>query len=109
MVFRDLPLRSARGLITPPGTQLQRQITYTSQLVPLLPDFVPTTQNSAFKKWMLDSNSRLHSAMLDKIASTWHHWGFRGPPLIYLVGSLAISDPHINIYVGPPNTCLALK
>ena len=24
-----------------------------------------------------------------------------GPPLIYLVGPLAISDPHINICVGP--------
>ena len=32
-----------------------------------------------------------------------------GPPLIYLVGPLAISDPHINICVGPPNTCIALK
>ena len=31
------------------------------------------------------------------------------PPLIYLVGPLAISDPHINICVGPPNTCVALK
>ena len=30
-------------------------------------------------------------------------------PLIYLVGFLAISDPHINICVGPPNTCDALK
>ena len=32
-----------------------------------------------------------------------------GPLLIYLVGLLAISDPHINICVGPPNTCIALK
>ena len=32
-----------------------------------------------------------------------------GPPLIYLVGLFAISDPHINICVGPPNTCVALK
>ena len=32
-----------------------------------------------------------------------------GPPLIYLVGLLAIWDPHINICVGPPNTCVALK
>ena len=32
-----------------------------------------------------------------------------GPPLIYLVGPLAISDPHVNICVGPPNTCIALK
>ena len=32
-----------------------------------------------------------------------------GPPLIYLVGHLAISDPHINICVRPPNTCVALK
>ena len=32
-----------------------------------------------------------------------------GPPLIYLVGPLAISDPHISICVGPPNTCIALK
>ena len=32
-----------------------------------------------------------------------------GPPLIYLVGPLAISDPHINICVGPQNTCIALK
>ena len=32
-----------------------------------------------------------------------------GPPLIYLVGPLAISDPHINICVGHPNTCIALK
>ena len=31
------------------------------------------------------------------------------PPLIYLVGLLAISDPHINICVGPPYTCVALK
>ena len=31
------------------------------------------------------------------------------PPLIYLVGLLAILDPHINICVGPPNTCVALK
>ena len=30
-------------------------------------------------------------------------------PLIYLVGPLAISDPHINICVGPSNTCVALK
>ena len=32
-----------------------------------------------------------------------------GPPLIYLVGLSAISDPHINICIGPPNTCVALK
>ena len=32
-----------------------------------------------------------------------------GLPLIYLVELLAISDPHINICVGPPNTCIALK
>ena len=32
-----------------------------------------------------------------------------GPPLIYLVGPLAILDPHINICVRPPNTCVALK
>ena len=32
-----------------------------------------------------------------------------GPPLIYLVGPLPISDLHINICVGPPNTCVALK
>ena len=32
-----------------------------------------------------------------------------GPPLIYLVGPLAVSDPYINICVGPPNTCVALK
>ena len=32
-----------------------------------------------------------------------------GPPLIYLIGPLAISDPHINICVGPPNTYIALK
>ena len=31
------------------------------------------------------------------------------PPLIYPVGLLAISDPHINICVGPPNICVALK
>ena len=28
---------------------------------------------------------------------------------IYLVGLLAILDPYINICVGPPNTCIALK
>ena len=32
-----------------------------------------------------------------------------GPPLIYLEGPLAISDPHINICVGPPNNCVVLK
>ena len=32
-----------------------------------------------------------------------------GPPLIYQVGPLAILDPHINICVRPPNTCVALK
>ena len=32
-----------------------------------------------------------------------------GPPLIYLVGLLAILDTHIGICVGPPNTCVALK
>ena len=32
-----------------------------------------------------------------------------GPPLIYLVGLLAVSDSHINICVGPRNTCIALK
>ena len=32
-----------------------------------------------------------------------------GPPLIYLVGPLTISDSHINICVGPPKTCIALK
>ena len=32
-----------------------------------------------------------------------------GPPLIYLVGLFAISDPHINICVGPLNICVALK
>ena len=31
------------------------------------------------------------------------------PLLIYLVGLLAISDSHINICIGPPNTCVALK
>ena len=56
--------------------------------------------------------------------NTWYHWGskppslkFRspldtkapGPPLIYLVRHLAILDPHINIFVGPPNNCIALK
>ena len=61
---------------------------------------------------------------------SWHHWGsyptppkiyvppkFRspldtkspGPPLIYLVEFLAILDPNINVCVGPPNTCIALK
>ena len=62
---------------------------------------------------------------------TWHHWGSQAPPkilvplpplnlgsldikaprppLIYLVGLLAILDPHINICVGPPHTCIALK
>ena len=29
-------------------------------------------------------------------------------PLIYL-GLLAVPDPHINICVGLPNTCIALK
>ena len=29
------------------------------------------------------------------------------PP--YLVGLLAISEPHINICVEPPNTCIDLK
>ena len=32
-----------------------------------------------------------------------------GPPLIYLVGPLAISDTNINICVRRPNTCVALK
>ena len=32
-----------------------------------------------------------------------------GPPLIYLGGPLAILDPHINLCVGPLNTCIALK
>ena len=32
-----------------------------------------------------------------------------GPPLIYLVEFLAILDPNINVCVGPPNTCVALK
>ena len=32
-----------------------------------------------------------------------------GPPLIYLVGLLAVLDPYINICIGPPNTCVALK
>ena len=32
-----------------------------------------------------------------------------GPPLIYLAGLLAISDTHVNICVGPFNTCVALK
>ena len=31
------------------------------------------------------------------------------PPLNYLVGLLAISDPHINICVKPSNPCIALK
>ena len=30
----------------------------------------------------------------------------QAPPLIYLVGFLAISDPHINICVGPPTPAL---
>ena len=34
---------------------------------------------------------------------------FQVPPLIYLVGTVAISDPHNNICVRPPNTCVALK
>ena len=32
-----------------------------------------------------------------------------GPALIFLVGISPISDPHINICVGPHNTCVALK
>ena len=32
-----------------------------------------------------------------------------GPPFIYLVGPSAISDRHINICVGSPNICVALK
>ena len=32
-----------------------------------------------------------------------------GPSLIYLVGHLAISEPHINTCVRPANTCVALK
>ena len=32
-----------------------------------------------------------------------------GPPLICLVGPLAILVPHINICVRSPNTCIALK
>ena len=69
------------------------------------------------------------NALIDALASikkTWHHWGSYtppplklgiyplntkapGPPLIYLVGLLAVSDPHINICVESPNTCVALK
>ena len=33
----------------------------------------------------------------------------KGLPLIYLVGPLAISEPHINICVRTLNTCVALK
>ena len=32
-----------------------------------------------------------------------------GPSLIYPVGPLSVLDPHIDICVGPPNTCVALK
>ena len=32
-----------------------------------------------------------------------------GPPLIYLIETLAISDAHINVCVGSPNTFFALK
>ena len=31
------------------------------------------------------------------------------PHLAYLVGPLAISDPNINICLGPPNICVVLK
>ena len=30
-------------------------------------------------------------------------------PIIYLVKPLAILDPHMNVCVGPPNTCVALQ
>ena len=42
----------------------------------------------------------------------------KAPPLLHqtkvttaglFLGPLAISDPHINICVGPPNTCVALE
>ena len=33
----------------------------------------------------------------------------QAPPLIYLVGFLAISDPHINICVGPLTTALLCR
>ena len=48
-------------------------------------------------------------------SKTCHHWGSYAPPkilgspLIYLVGLLAILDPHINMCVGSLNTCVALK
>ena len=42
----------------------------------------------------------------------------KAPPLLHqtkvttagpFLGPLAISDPHINICVGPPKTCVALE
>ena len=44
-----------------------------------------------------------------KILGPPHDTKAPGPLLIYLVGLVAIWDPHINFCVGPPNTCIALK
>ena len=54
---------------------------------------------------------RLVSAIFYQICifSSMASLGFTGPPLISLVGPLAISDPYINICVGLTNTCIALK
>ena len=51
----------------------------------------------------------LFFSLITTVLVQWLNTKAPGPPLIYLVGPLAISDPHINICVGPPNTCIALK
>ena len=82
-----------------------------------------------YRKWQAVHFNKLFRDVAEIIQFsnvTWHHWGsytppppkilvtpkFRFPvdtkalglPLIYLVGLLTISDPHINICVRPPNT-----
>ena len=57
-------------------------------------------QSARVKNWVPQSIRFIRSPLDTKAP---------GPPLIYLVGPWAISEPHINICIRPPNNCVALK
>ena len=75
--------------------------------------FLVIEDTSSKDKFLNNQKNFFFENSVLKLSSRLSFWACRlnmaGPPLIYLVGLFAISDLHINISVGPPNTCVALK
>ena len=75
--------------------------------------FLVIEDTSSKDKFLNNQKNFFFENSVLKLSSRLSFWACRlnmaGSPLIYLVELFAISDLHINICVGPPNTCVALK